>query len=209
MLTDMSTTISIAALLISVASFGLALRLAWATKLSPPRLVGVASCLLLFTFRSRSTTAPERFLVPVLWLTNTGARPMLVQAAKLTITLDSGQVRELLPAHSVPKEALDSPNTFDQYDAVQHGLAPFGGFAVLPGERWSNTFAFPLGSLGLEDLQGEATVAFHVKGISTTHFDKVIEQQFSLARHEFNWLSWAAIEGPDLEYFYAVGSPAR
>lgn len=207
MLSFTSTDIAIASAALSICSFLLALRLAWATKFSPPRLVGVASCLIAYTFKGKTETTIERFIVPIVWFTNTGARPMLVQEIKLTISVQRGESIELRPLHSVPLEAITSANTFSEYEQLRLGLSPFGGFAVLPGERWSNCFAFPISEAQFNQLQGMSTVSFSVKPVAKSRFSHVLEQRFIFAEKKFSWLNWVGTEDPSVQYFYATGNP--
>ena len=204
---ELTMILSVSSAAISVASFGLAARMAWVTKFSPPRLLGVASNLMLFTFRSKVHTSTEQFLVPILWLTNSGAKPMLVQDLRLRIEIEGGEVHELSPGHTVPIEVVETAHTFSDFETVRHGLAPFGGFAVLPGEQWVNRYAFPVSLGSLDSLGRAGTVTLLFKQIGSKEFVGAIEQRFSFASEEANWVTWAALEGPSLHYFYAEGAP--
>lgn len=163
---------------VSILSLLIAARLAWVTKLGPPRLVGIASCLLLYTNQSAADGSIRRHLVPRLWLANTGARPMLILHMYLTITLRDGQVIRLIPAHSVPLEAIDSANTFDNLAGVDIGLAPYGGFAILPGERWVNNYAFEVSPSDFQLLKGHGRLSLTVRALDANKSRTVIEQPF-------------------------------
>lgn len=190
--------------IVSVLSLLIAARLAWVTKLGPPRLVGVASCLLLYTNEAQDGKSIARVLVPRLWLANMGARPMLVTHLRLSIKLGHGRLVELIPDHSIPMEAVDEANTFGEVERVQTGLAPFGGFAVLPGERWVNNYAFQLSADDFESLKGYGTVSFAVCAIGAKRFKTILRQQFDFRDKSQNWLNWVGLPDTGLMYFYPV-----
>lgn len=189
---------------VAVLSLLITARLAWVTKLGPPRLAGLASCLFLYTNEGKDGKSVVRFLLPALWLANTGARPMLVTHLRLNIKLDDGRVIELSPDHSVPMEAIDAANTFKDIVLVQIGLAPFGGFAVLPGERWVNNYAFELQPEEFENLKGRGVVSLAVRSIGKKKFNTVFSQQFDFENGAVNWLNWAGLPETGLSYFHPM-----
>ena len=198
-----ATDIALGGAALSICSFLLAARLAWTTRFSPPKLVGFVSCLALYTFKSLSGKNTDRHLVPLLWITNTGAKPMLIQAIKLTILLQTGKEVALQPLHTVPMEAIDSPHTFTDFDALHIGQSPFSGIAVLSGEKWSSNLAFEVSADQYQQLKGNAKVIFSIQKLGSNRFTRAFQQQVVLDRLEFNWLKWADAGGPDVEYFYA------
>ena len=208
MSTDWPLTISLVGASVSLISLGLAARLAWLTKLAPPRLVGVASCLMLFSARSRTDTAPEHFVVPILWLANLGAKPMLVQDAKLVVTTNDGVSHHLPAVHSVPSEVVESAYSHDGYDAVHDGKAPFDGFVVAAGERWTNRYAFRWQGHGWEQLQGDGTVALWIRAVGDQTFRVALEQKIAFETHHFSWLAWAGLDDSNVTYFHAVRLPS-
>jgi len=127
---------------------------------------------------------------------------MLVQNIRLTIHPSAGKAIILHPAHSVPFEAINSVNTFQEHEQVRLGLSPFGGFAVLPGERWENNYAFALSAAEFEQLRGSGKVNLLIKRIGSTHYEQVLSRTFSFETHEFSWLKWAGSSGPSVDYFY-------
>ena len=163
-----------------------------------------ANWLVLYTFKNDREISADRYLAPMLWVTNTGARPMLVEDVRLTIHPDNGQRIELHPFHSIPSEAINSVSTFADYEQVRLGLSPFGGFAVLPGERWASNYAFVLTATEFEQLRGDGLVSFEIKRIRSRKFESVLSRRFSFVNHEFSWLKWAGVGGPSVDYFYAT-----
>jgi hypothetical protein len=204
-----STGIALVGAAISVLSLLLAARLAWVTKFGPPRLIGMISCLVLYTFKNSEGTGGERFFVPMLWLTNTGARPMLVQDIRLIIKLPAKDKVVLYPLHTVPTEAFESPIGFSDFEELRSGRAPFSGFAILPSERWVNNLAFPITAEEFELLKLGGAATIEVRKIGTTKFKSVLTQSVHFAQAKFEWLRWAGIGGSSVDYFYAEQGPSR
>jgi len=198
-----STAIATVSAVVAVGSLFVSAYLAWVTKIGPPRLLGMASCLALYTFTDERQGTKSRFLAPAVWLTNVGARSMLVQGMRLTIQFDEGPAIELAPTHSVPSEAIEQLNTFSEYDQVRLGLSPFGGFAVLPGERWVNNYVFELSAEEFARFRGDGLLSLTVQKIGTRIFKVAISQKFSFEPHPYSWLRWAEV-GPSVDYFYPV-----
>lgn len=197
-----STEIALLGAFVSLCSLAISARLAWLTKFSPPRLLGTANCLVLYTFTNDLEGTADRYLAPMIWVTNTGAKPMLVQDIRLIIHPDIGKPITLHPTHSVPPEAITSVNTFQDYEQVRLGLSPFGGFAVLHGERWESSYAFALAAVDFDKLRGSGLISFEVKRIRSPKYEQVLSRRFSFVSHEFSWLKWAGIGGPSVDYFY-------
>jgi len=105
--------------------------------------------------------------------------------------------------HTVPLEAIDAPNAFEEYDLLHLGKAPFSGFSVTPGERWINNLVFPLSPEERQSLRQEATVSVEVRPIGSKCFKRVLKQQVSFDHSAFSWLDWVGAGGPSAEYFYA------
>lgn len=198
-----SADLSLVGAAVSVLSFLVALRLAWTTKFSPPRLIGVFPYVVLYTFTKSDDKPSDLFLVPAFWLTNTGARPMLAEEIRLVIAVSADTVLTLYPVHTVPLEAIDAPNTFEDYELLRLGKAPFSGLAVSPSERWMNNLAFSLTSDERKSLRENASVSLEVRSVGSKRFKRVLQQRIVFGHSVFSWLNWVGLGGPLAEYFYA------
>lgn len=189
--------------IVSILSFLVALRLAWMNKFSPPRLVGVFPYVVLYTFKKPDDKPSDYFLVPSFWLTNTGARSMLVEEVRLVVAASASTTLTLYPMHTVPLEAIDAPNTFSDYELLRLGKAPFSGFSVSPAERWVNNLAFALSPEERAALHEESLVSVEIRPVGGKRFKRVLRQQVGFGHSEFRWLDWVGIGGPSADYFYA------
>lgn len=204
-----SIHIALGGAVVSVLSFLVAVRLAWLNKFSPPRLIGVFPFVVLYTFSKPGDSGPDDsqsdfFLVPSFWLTNTGARSMLVEDVRLVIAAAASTTLTLYPTHTIPLTAIDAPNTFNDYELLRVGMAPFSGFSVAPAEKWVNNLAFALTSAERKTLHKQALVTVEVRPVGRKQFKRVTQQCVAFGHGEFSWLQWMGIGGPSADYFYAT-----
>lgn len=197
-----SIQLALTGAVVSVLSLLVALRFAWLSKLSPPKLVGLFPYVVLYVLSNPRSQSNEYLLLPAVWLTNVGARPMLAAEMRLLINLSGAAKLTLLPAHTVPPEAIEAPY-LSEYELLECAKAPFSGFSIGPGERWANNFVFPLSPEEGQLLQQPAMVAVEVRPIGKKRFKRVLEQQVDFAPSEFSWLDWVGIGGSSAQYFYA------
>jgi hypothetical protein len=199
-----SVHISLISVAISFFSFGMASYLAWRTKFSPPKLVGTFPYAILWTFSEKADEKHnEFFLIPFFWLSNTGAKPMLVAGMRLVVSPSEEKSFTLLPIHSVPAEAIESPNTFSDFKLLKFGDAPFGGFYISSSEKWTNNLVFSLSHEQRAYLKGSVQFSVEVKRVGACRFKKVLHQEITFDHPSFDWFTWAGVGGPSAAYYYS------
>lgn len=196
-------------LVVSVVSVCITALLAWATKFRPPKLVGTFPYIVIWTFFSQDGKPREWQLVPSFWVSNVGARPMLVGDLRLVFSPASGGSFSLYPTHTIPLEAINSPNTFSDYAVLSGGLAPFSGFAIGSSERWASFFSFSLSQQERVRLNTSVKVSVEVKIVGEKRYRQLLCDVFMFDHSSFNWLSWAGVGGPEASYFYSNALGAR
>lgn len=199
-----SVDISLISAAISLVSVYVTIRLAWNTRFSPPELVGTFPYAVLWTFFENTNGKPnEFFLVPFFWLSNTGARSMLVADLRLVVSPPDGETFTLFPIHSVPAEAIESPNTVSDPELLRIGDAPFGGFSISNSEKWTNHHAFSLSPEQRASLKAKVKFKVEVKRVGARRFEKAICQTIGFDVSSFDWLTWAGVGGPSANYYYS------
>ena len=205
-----SADVSLGSLFLSVVSACITVLLAWETRFRPPKLVGTFPYIIIWTFFAQQDGKPSEWqLVPSFWFSNVGARPMLVEDLRLVICLASGSSFLLYPTHTIPSEAINSPNTFSDYAVLSAGLAPFGGFAIGPSERWTSFFSFTLSQKEHALLNGSVKVSVEVKIVGEKRYRPLLSDVFMFDHSSFDWLSWAGVGGPEASYFYSSALGGR
>ncbi|WP_445369298.1 hypothetical protein ACH5Y9_08665 [Methylomonas sp. BW4-1] len=199
-----SADISLVSAFISLVSVYVAIRLAWNTRFSPPSLVGAFPYAILWTFFEKTNGEPNGFfLVPFFWLSNTGVRSMLVADLRLIVSPLNGETFTLFPIHSIPTEAVESPNTFSDHELLRIGDAPFGGFAISNSEKWTNHHALSLSPEQRASLKGKVKFTVQIKRVGAKRFEKAISQKIGFDVSSFDWLTWAGVGGPSAHYYYS------
>jgi hypothetical protein len=205
-----SIDIALGSAVFSFVSICIAARLAWVTKFSPPKLVGTFPHIIVWTFFDQRDQKPNgQFLVPFFWLSNIGARPMLVEDLRITFRPKDTESFLLYPTHSVPAEAIESPNIFSEYGLLHAGMAPFCGFAVPTSETWKCYYAFAISPKQRKPLIGLVQITVEVKRLGTRHFRRVLHDTFVFNQPSFSWERWAGVGGPSAEYYYSSGLHER
>lgn len=199
-----SVHISLVSAAVSFLSLCVAFYLAWRTKFSPPRLVGTFPYAVLWTFYEKTDgKLSGYFLVPSFWLSNIGARSILVADLRLVVFPPDGKPFTLFPIHSVPAQAIESPNTFSEYELLRIGDAPFGGFSISNSEKWISHHAFSLSPEQRVSLKGQVKFTVEVKRVGAKRFEQALCQEISFDHSSFDWLSWAGVGGPSANYYYS------
>ena len=199
-----SVHISLVSVAVSFLSFCVASYLAWRTRFSPPKLVGTFPYAILWTFFEKTDEKPNGFfLIPFFWLSNTGACSMLIVGMRLVVSPSEGKSFILLPIHSVPIEAIESPNTFSKYELLRTGDAPFGGFSISNSEKWTNNHVFYLSPVQRASLTGPVQLSVEVKRLGARRFKRVLCQEIIFNHTSFDWRTWAGVGGPSAAYYYS------
>jgi hypothetical protein len=198
-----SVHISLVSATISFLSLCVAIRLAWSTKFSPPKLVGTLRYSVVWSFCGQTDEKSDNFLVPYFWLVNVGARPMMVADMRLVLRPSNGDSFTLYPVHSVPSAAIETPNTFSDHELLRIGDAPFGGFALAHSDKWTNQYVFSLSSKEHALLNGRVSLSVEVKQVGAKRFMQVLSQQVNFNKAALNWLEWVGIGGPSASYYYS------
>lgn len=128
---------------------------------------------------------------------------MLVAGLRLVVSPPGGRPFTLFPIHSVPAEAIESPNTFSNHELLRIGDAPFGGFSISNSERWTNHHVFSLSPEQRASLKGHVKLAVEVKRVGAKRFEQVLSQEIGFDHSAFDWLAWAGVGGPSANYYYS------
>jgi len=128
---------------------------------------------------------------------------MLVADLRLIVSPPSGKPFTLFPIHSVPADAIESPNNFSDYELLRIGDAPFGGFSISNSEKWTNHHAFSLSPEQRASLKGKVKLTIEVKRVGARSFEKALYQEIGFDFSSFDWLNWAGIGGPSANYYYS------
>ena len=199
-----SVDIALWSAVLSLVSAYVAVRMAWATKFSPPNLVGTLPYVILWTFFEKKDGKPnDHFLVPAFWLSNIGARPMLVDDLRLVLGASNSKPIVLYPTHTVPTEAIESPNLFNEHELLRSGKAPFSGFSIAGSQTWSCCYAFHISNQDHTSLTGMVVVSVEVRGVGSSRYKSVLSDTFTFGKSSFNWLEWVGVGGPQADYYYS------
>jgi len=128
---------------------------------------------------------------------------MLVADLRLVVSPPNGGPFTLFPIHSVPAEAIESPNTFSEYELLRIGDAPFGGFSILNSEKWTNHHAFYLSAEQRASLKGQVKLTVEIRRVGAKRFEKALCQEIGFDSSSFDWLTWAGVGGPSANYYYS------
>ena len=200
-----SIDISLVGLAISLFSLLVASYLAWKTKFSPPKLVGSVPYVVIWKFETNNEKNPEDiYIVPFVWLSNIGARPMLIEDIRLSIHFNDETKYFLDPIHSVPITAIEQPNIFSDFELIRLGEAPFCGLSIANSEQWKNTYAFSISSKKKALLKGNLKLVLEMSELGSSKFKSVISENINFDNREFDWAVWADLDGPGSEYYYKV-----
>lgn len=196
--------IAFGSLAVAILSAYIAARVAWDTRFKPAKIIGAFPYIVTWTFLDgEDGKVSDRQLVPMFWLGNVGAKPILIEDLRLKFGLPDGISLISYPSHSVPHEAIESPNTFSAYGALSTGKAPFCGFALAGSERWKSTFSFHLDEPEYQELKGNIEVSVQIRAQGEAKYKTVLNDRFTFGKPPFSWLNWLGAGGPEARYFYS------
>lgn len=201
-----SIHMSIIGALISLCSLLVASFLAWRTKFSPPKLVGSSPYLVIWKFgRNDKEESEDIYVVPFIWLSNIGAKPMLIGDIRIKLIPSEGNEFVLSPNHTVPVVAIEKPNTFSDFELIRLGEAPFSGFSIAHSEQWKNNNAFQITPEMMALLKGHVRVVLEVCELGSNKFKPAVSENINFDDKGFDWAEWAGLGGPGTEYYYKAG----
>ncbi len=200
--------VSLVSVLIAFCSFMVTAYLAWITKIGPPKFVGSFPYVIIWSFDGGDKNkVGDEFIVPYLWLSNIGARNFLVEEIRLSFyKLNGNKLFDIAPEHSVPMEAIDSPNLFSEFELIRVGQAPFSGFSVPSYEQWKNNYAFIINPEDRAKLAGNIRIDIEVKKLGKNKFKSVLSEtiNFDINNKKVDWMRWLGEGGPESTYFYKI-----
>jgi len=182
---DITLLIALGSAVFAGASAYVAIRVAWDTRFKPAKLVGAFPYIVVWTFYNHPEgKVSDRFMVPMFWLSNVGAKPIVICDLRIVFDTLSGGPVICYPIHTVPREVLESPATFSDYGTLSAGKSPFAGFRLANMEKWLSVHSYFINDADYQHLTGETRVAVEVKECGGTkwqtaiveniHFDRVI-----------------------------------
>ena len=152
---NVALLLSAVALLISFASL-------YFNRLQPGRPMGAISYAMIWRFRNLPAGAETDFAFsPVLWVTNVGARPLVIGNLRLRLTPKKGDSFYAYPTATIPEEAITG-DEFNDYGRLTTG-APFRGMALVPLQKWEPCYKFGIPKERREDLVGPVSVQVDLK----------------------------------------------
>lgn len=200
-----SIHLSIIGVLISLCSLLVASFLAWRTKFSPPKLVGSFSYLVIWRFgKNNKERSEDIYVVPFIWLSNIGAKPILIGDIRMKlITAEENEII-LSPNHTVPMEAIEKPNTISDFELIRLGEAPFSGFSIAYSEQWKNNNAFQITPEMRALLKGNVEVVLEICKLGTSKFKPAVSENIDFDHKGFEW---ASLGEPEADYYYKIKPP--
>ena len=95
------------------------------TKLQPGRPVGGISYAMIWRFSNLPDFTETDFTFsPVLWITNVGARPLVIVNLRLRLKPEKSSEFKSFPATSIPEEGLSNSGEFSDHGRLTTG-SPF------------------------------------------------------------------------------------
>jgi hypothetical protein len=152
---NIALVLSAIALLISFASL-------YFNRLQPGRATGAISYAMIWKFSNLPGGSETDFTFsPVLWITNVGARPLVIGNLRLRLAPEKGNEFKSYPTATIPEKAISS-SEFSDYGRLTTG-APFRGTALMPLQKWEPCYKFGIPKERRQDLVGPVRVHVDLK----------------------------------------------
>ena len=152
----MSLFISCGALLVAFAAL-------YFNKLQPGRPVGGISYAMIWRFSNLPDFTETDFTFsPALWITNVGARPLVIINLRLRLKPEKSSEFISYPATSIPEEALSNSGEFSDYGRLTTG-SPFRALALAPEQLWAPCYKFGIPKERRDNLVGPVTIQVELK----------------------------------------------
>jgi hypothetical protein len=153
---DIALWASAAASLVSFAAL-------YYSKLQPGRAVGGISYAMIWRFSNLPDYTETDFAFsPAIWITNVGARPLLVVNLRLRLRPKKSSEFKAYPVTSIPEEALSNSGEFNSYGRLTTG-SPFRALALAPQQLWGPSYKFGIEKEHRDKLVGPVTVHVELK----------------------------------------------
>ena len=153
---DIALLLSAAALMVSFATL-------YFTKIQPGRPVGGISYAMIWRFSNLPDFSETDFTFsPRLWITNVGARPLVIINLRLGLRPEKHSEFKAYPTTSIPEEALSNSGEFSDYGRLTTG-SPFGALALAPQQLWAPCYKFGIPKERRDNLVGPVTIQVELK----------------------------------------------
>ncbi len=171
-----------AAIIISLASLYISVRIAWETIFRPARIVAVMPHCVMWQFSSWKGDRPtgevvSRQITPYLRIRNFGAKPIVIEDLRISFVSKNSCVRAY-PVSKVSEDVIEAPGNNQRQYGLGEG-APFSGIALSSNEEWKNSYAFSMNLKDYEILVGEVEVSVEIRVGGNKNWKVVHKDRFS------------------------------
>lgn len=184
---DPKSITALIAILLSIISLYISINVAWISHFKPAELVCTFPHLVIWTRGRYMGNRPtgeiaSRHIAPSLWLGNSGAQSILIEDIRLLFVTRQGEKIAAYPMNKIPTEAIESPNTFHDYNLLMLG-GPFFGFSLSRSEGWKSTYSFSMKEEYYHKLKGEVVVEVQIVEPKKQEWHSVHKETFDFGTH--------------------------
>ena len=149
--------------------------IAWYVHFKPANVVGSISYGILWQFSSNSDgKITSQVFAPSFWLSNVGARPILIDDIRLRFKTGKDEEIYAYPTESIPLKAIEKSSQFAEYGLLHLG-GPFRGFSLTHSEVWTSSYSYSIPKDFYTKLIGSVNIFIEIKAQGKDKWIKRIE----------------------------------
>jgi hypothetical protein len=172
------------ALVISICAIGLNVSQAWLTSLSPAKVVGDVSYVVVWRFSSNNDgKVTEVALTPAFWLQNVGAQSVVIRDVRMIFSPKGHAEIKSFPISTVPMDAIQDSADFKDYGRISTG-SPFTSFSLVKSQVWVSAYRFGIDAL--PELVGEVPVTVQVSTSDNADWTTVFSDSLDFGSKPFH-----------------------
>jgi hypothetical protein len=153
----------VSALLVSYVALLVSFATLYFNTLRPGRAAGGISYAMIWRFSNLPDGTETDFTFsPSIWITNVGARPLVIVNLRLRLRPRKSSEFKAYPATSIPEEALSNSGEFSSYGRLTTG-SPFRALALGPQQLWAPCYKFAIPKDRRDELVGPVTIQIELK----------------------------------------------
>jgi hypothetical protein len=178
------------AIFISIISLVISANTSWVSYFKPAEIICTFPHMTIWTRSNYIGDKPtgeiaSRHITPSLWIGNSGAKNILIEDIRLVFIVDKGENFNAYPTNKIPYEAIEYPNTFNNYELLNLG-GPFLGFSLSRSEGWKSMYSFSMKEEYYHKLKGEFLVEVQIFNGENREWRSIHKEAFDFGSHPFH-----------------------